>query len=131
MRRGRVQLFRKVIDPIRGTRPDWEIVCQIAKRLGYAMDYSSPQEIWDEISALTPQLNGISYDRLASGYGLCWPCPDKDHPGTPVMYEVNFPHGLGKFNVVSEIDPKESPDREYPLHTYHRQETGALQRRGR
>ena len=77
----RVQRVRKAIEPIADTRADWWIVCEIAKRMGYAMDYSWPGEIWDELAALSPIFSGINYDRIEHD-GLQWPCPSLDHPGT-------------------------------------------------
>ncbi|VAX18372.1 NAD-dependent formate dehydrogenase alpha subunit [hydrothermal vent metagenome] len=111
----RVQLFRKIIDPIKGVRPDWRIVLDLANAMGAPMPFSSPEEIWEEIARMTPQFKGIDYRRLESGHGICWPCPDKTHKGTPVMYKVNFPNGLGKFNVIGDVPPKERPDRKYPF----------------
>ena len=40
----RVQRVRKAIDPIGNARPDWEIICDLSSRLGYAMSYSSPEQ---------------------------------------------------------------------------------------
>ncbi len=111
----RVQLFRKIIEPLKGVRPDWRIVLDIAERMGAPMPFSSPEEIWDEIAEMTPQFHGMDYERLEREKGLCWPCPDKNHPGSPVMYEVNFPNGLGKFNVIHDVPSKESPDEKYPF----------------
>jgi predicted molibdopterin-dependent oxidoreductase YjgC len=36
----RVQRVRKAIEPIGDTRPDWWIICEVAKRMGYPMDYT-------------------------------------------------------------------------------------------
>ena len=49
------------------------------------MRYDSPKEVMDEIAALTPIYGGITYDRLGR-QGLQWPCPDREHPGTPVLH---------------------------------------------
>lgn len=111
----RVQLFRRIIDPIKEVRPDWRIVLDLAERMGAPMPFSSPEEIWEEIAQMTPQFKGLDYRRLEKERGLCWPCPNKKHPGSPVMYEVSFPNGLGKFNVIGDVPPKERPDKRYPF----------------
>ena len=67
----RVQRVRKAIDPLDGAKPDWQIVCELATRMGYPMHYSSPEEIFEEMKALTPSYGGMSYARL-EGRGLQW-----------------------------------------------------------
>ena len=110
----RVQLWRKAIDSVGESRPDWKIICDIATRMGYEMKYDSPAEIMDEIAHLTPIYGGMSYDRL-EGEGLQWPCPDKDHPGTKFLHKGKFSRGLGKFHGIEYRPPFEMPDEEYPL----------------
>lgn len=109
----RVQLVRKAIDPICG-KDEWMIVCEIANRLGYKMNYESSRQIMDEISKLTPIYGGIYHRRLEYG-GVQWPCPVKDHPGTRYLYENGFPNGKGKFHAVKYKLPDEMPDEEYPF----------------
>ncbi|MGB2936678.1 MAG: formate dehydrogenase subunit alpha [Phycisphaerae bacterium] len=110
----RVQRVRKALDPPGEARPDWEILCDLAQRMGCAMEYPDPSAIQDEIAPLTPSYGGITYERLESG-GLQWPCPDRDHPGTPFLHKDRFARGLGKFHAVEFIPPKELPDKEYPF----------------
>ncbi len=110
----RVQLGRKAIDPPGQARPDWQIICEIATRMGYPMRYDSPEEIFRELAALSPNLAGLSYERLGST-GELWPCPDPDQPAQSVIFVDSFPTGRGKF-VPAEFAPaKELPDDEYPL----------------
>jgi formate dehydrogenase alpha subunit len=110
----RVQLWRKAIDPVGESRPDWEIICDIATRMGYDMKCDSPAQIMDEITRLTPIYGGMSHDRL-EGDGLQWPCPDKSHPGTQFLHKGKFSRGLGKFHAIEFRPPFEMPDEEYPL----------------
>jgi predicted molibdopterin-dependent oxidoreductase YjgC len=54
---------------------------------GIPMDYDNPQAIFDEMAALTPKsYAGMTYERLGLD-GLQWPCPDRDHPGTPYLHK--------------------------------------------
>jgi len=46
---------------------------------------------------------------------LQWPCPDNEHPGTPILHTKQFSRGRGKFNSIRARDPFEQPDEEYPL----------------
>ncbi len=111
----RVQRVRKAIEPIENSKPDWWIVCQVAKRLGArGFDYSHPFDIAEEICQLTPSYGGISYQRLENG-GLQWPCPTDDHPGTPILHVNTFARGKGRFTPLEYIPPAELADEDYPL----------------
>ena len=98
----RVQRVRKVIDPVGDSRPDWEIICDLARRMSRLrglgveaeFEFGHPSEIWDEMAALTPIVSGISYERLDAEGGIQWPCPTPDHPGTRFLYETSFPRGI-------------------------------------
>ncbi len=110
----RVQRIREAVEPIGECRPDWEILCQVASKLGYDMHYDSPKEIMDEIASLTPIYGGIAYDRL-DFEGLQWPCPNKEHPGTKYLHKEKFSRGLGKFIPIEYKPPAEETDEEYPM----------------
>lgn len=109
----RVQRVRKAIDPIGSSKPDWQIICELSIRMGYKMNYQSPSEIFDEMAALTPIYAGMDYNRLED-QGLQWPCPTKDHPGTPVLHVGEFTKGIGMFKGVEHVPPAEVPDEKYP-----------------
>ncbi|KPJ56016.1 MAG: formate dehydrogenase [Deltaproteobacteria bacterium DG_8] len=110
----RVQRIRKAIEPLGNARADWQILCDIAKRMGYSMEYSHPSEIQDEIANLTPSYGGIFYDRLEE-QGLQWPCPTRDHPGTKFLHKDTFTRGNGLFHTIEYKPPAELSDEEYPF----------------
>jgi predicted molibdopterin-dependent oxidoreductase YjgC len=56
----------------------------------------------------------MSHARV-EGEGLQWPCPDSEHPGTPILHVEKFSRGLGKLHPVQARDPAEQTDDEYPL----------------
>ncbi len=111
----RVARVRQAIPPVGQAKPDWQIICEIAGRLGYPMKYADPEEIFEEIRRVTPAYAGISYQRLESG-GLQWPCPNAEHPGTVYLHKDRFARGLGMFFAIEHRDPAEMPDAEYPLY---------------
>jgi len=111
----RVQLLHKAVIPPGESKQDWEIICEVSKRMGYSMSYTSPKEIMDEIASLTPSYGGIYYDRLESGEGLQWPCPNRKHPGTPMLHRESFTRGKGLFTGVEYKPPEELPDKDYPF----------------
>ncbi|MDP3879939.1 MAG: formate dehydrogenase subunit alpha [Dehalococcoidales bacterium] len=111
----RVQLVRKAVDPVGDSRPDWQITCQIAHKMGAkGFDFEGPPQIMEEIASLTPSYGGISFDRIESG-GLQWPCPTPEHPGTPILHTQTFTRGKGHFVPLSYKPSAELPDAEYPL----------------
>jgi formate dehydrogenase alpha subunit len=112
----RVQRVRQAIPPIGEARQDWDIVCQVARRMGgKGFDFASPKEIMDEAARLTPSYGGISYERLEQLGGLQWPCTAPDHPGTAYLHKGKFSRGLGLFTAIPYKPPAELPDAEYPL----------------
>ena len=114
----RVQYIRKAIEPLDGVRPDWEILCDVAKRLGSTeFEFNSPQEVFEEIRKVTPQYAGMNKERLDTPEALHWPCPTEDHPGTPILHGEKFStgDGLGIFSPIEYQKPGEEPDEEYPL----------------
>ena len=130
----RVQRLRTAVEPPGAARADWEIICDIAERAGYrGMRYNDPSGIMDEIATLTPIYGGIAYDRL-DPHGLQWPCPDRSHPGTPLLHVERFTRGLGRFSPANYRPPAELPDDEYPMvlttgRTYFHWHTGTMTRR--
>ena len=104
--------MRKAIEPIAG-KTDGEIICEIAKRLGYAME-DNPSKVCDEMASLTPLFSGVSFDRLEEN-GLQWPVYSREHPGTPIVHLEKFIRGLGKLIPVTHKPPAETPDSEYPF----------------
>ncbi|MCL4459259.1 MAG: formate dehydrogenase subunit alpha [Chloroflexi bacterium] len=110
----RVQRVRKAIAPIGATRPDWDIICDVARRMSYDMCYNSPEAIMEEVSTLAPIYGGIRYDRL-DDFGLQWPCPTPDHPGTKYLHKNTFARGKGKFHAVDYLPPAEISDEQYPF----------------
>jgi formate dehydrogenase alpha subunit len=110
----RVQRVRKAVIPPGQTRSDWEIVCEVATKMGYPMSYGGADEILDEIAAVTSIYGGMSFERIDS-VGLQWPCLDKDHPGTRFLHEGTFKRGKGKFHAVEFLAADELPNEDYPF----------------
>ncbi len=110
----RVQRVRQAFPPVGRARPDWQIFCELAEKMGYRMDYGSPEEIMEEVARLTPIYGGIHYDRLEE-QGIQWPCPTREHPGTPYLHKGRFTRGKGLFHPVEFMPPRELPDETYPF----------------
>jgi len=129
----RVTRVRKAVEPPGEAKDDAWIISEISKRMGYSMP-SVAEDIMEDLRLVTPSYNGITYGRLEQG-GLNWPCPNEEHPGTPVLHIGQFARGKGLFAAIDYIPPTEVIDDEYPffLNTgrvsehYH---TGTMTRRG-
>ncbi len=118
----RVQRVRKSVPPVGQARADWEIICDLGKRLEQELslqtagwEFNHPSEIWEEMRQLTPDFGGIDYDRLDREGGVHWPCPDFDHPGTPYLFTDEFPSGRGTFHAVEYGTESELPDEDFPF----------------
>ncbi|HSH04610.1 MAG TPA: formate dehydrogenase subunit alpha [Anaerolineae bacterium] len=119
----RVQRCRAAVAPVGDSRADWDILCDLGRRiearlgksLAHGFDFESPKEIWEEMRAVTPVFGGIDYDRIEREGGVHWPCPDFDHPGTPYLFTDDFPRGRGRFLEVEYGTESETPDEEYPF----------------
>lgn len=129
-----VQRVRKALTIPGEAREDREIIAELSTRMGYQMKYDSAEAVMREISQVTPSYGGITYQRLEAG-GLAWPCPDNEHPGTPILHVNTFARGKGLFFAIDHQPPAEETDSEYPfilstgrvLSHFH---TGTMTRKG-
>lgn len=129
-----VQRVRKAVEPPGEAREDTWIISEISKRMGYTMAAVDAPAIMEEINRLTPSYGGITYKRIEKD-GLHWPCPNEEHPGTPVLHTDKFARGKGLFFAIDYKPPFETADEEYPFvlstgrvsEHYH---TGTMTRRG-
>jgi formate dehydrogenase major subunit/formate dehydrogenase alpha subunit len=111
----RVQRVRQAVEAPSGVRDDWDILCDLATRMGYPMSYENSQQVFEELSQVTPSYGGITYARIEKE-GLHWPCLNEEHPGTPVLHKEQFACGKGNFHAIEWIPPAESTDDDYPLY---------------
>jgi formate dehydrogenase major subunit len=113
----RVQRGRKVLDPPGQARVDWEVVQDIANRIGLGWNYSSPSEIFDEIVSVMKSYTNLSYGNLGLS-GKLYPNADPEHSdGTVVMFgeRFNTPDGLAHLVPAEWLPAKELPSEQYPF----------------
>ena len=114
----RVQRIRKATNPPDEAKADWEIITALANKLGLnGFDFSSVENIFDDMRKVTPSYAGITYERIEGPDALVWPCPTETHPGTPILHAERFAtsDGLGAFVGVDYKGPAEIPDSEFPF----------------
>jgi assimilatory nitrate reductase catalytic subunit len=121
---GRVIKLNPSKTPPGDARLDWEILCDIARRLGkgHWFPYTSAEQMFEELRVASKggsaDYAGITWDRVEREMGVFWPCPSEDHPGTKRLYEGGRFHtdnGRGRFNPVRYRPPAEEVDGEYPV----------------
>jgi len=113
----RIQRLYRVMEPLGESRPDWEIIVDVANRLGAHWTYKHPSEIYEEIATVTPLMAGVTYERLEGYKTLQWPVAP-DGSDQPLLYTKQFKSADGKatFYPVPWTEPSDQPDTEYDLH---------------
>jgi formate dehydrogenase alpha subunit len=130
----KVQRVRKAVESPENIKEDRNIISELAKKMGYPMDYPDAESVFNELAGVTPSYSGISYDRI-NETGIPWPCPTPDHPGTPILHVDTFSHGKGIFFEIDYRPAAEITDSDYPfilttgrvLQHFH---TGTMTRQG-
>jgi predicted molibdopterin-dependent oxidoreductase YjgC len=113
---------RQALAPRGQARPDWQIICDLAKRIEARLgrpnsaywDYDYPSEILREVGDVVPEYHGVTYARIEE-VGLQTPVADEEHPGTPYLFSESFPRGRGKFHPLEYVPSVELPDDEFPF----------------
>jgi len=120
----RVEFTGKFIAPPGKAKPDYEIICMIARALGFEKDfyYNTPEEVFEELKKITQgricDMNGITYELLRDSVGPQLPCPCPGHPGTKRLFtDKHFPRPDGRAALLPReyLEPQEVPDDEYPF----------------
>ena len=110
----RIQLVRKVIEPVNGLE-DWQVTQALANAMGLDWNCTHPSQIMDEIARLTPTFAGVSFDRLEAAGSLQWPVNEAAPDGTPIMHIDGFVRGRGKFVITDYVPTDEKTGPRFPL----------------
>ncbi|HMN92771.1 MAG TPA: formate dehydrogenase subunit alpha [Hydrogenophaga sp.] len=111
----RISRVRQVMPPLAGLA-DWEVTVRLANALGYPMHYRHPEQIMQEIAALTPSFAGVSYAKIDRLGSVQWPCnADTDEAGTALMHADGFVRGKGRFFNTRYVPSDEKVTRRFPL----------------
>ncbi len=122
---GRVIRIQKAVTPPGEAKVDWEILQEIAKRLGKEKYFSfkDPEAMFNELRVAskggTADYYGITYDKIDKNMGVFWPCPELDHPGTPRLFEGGkfyLPDGKAHFNLAEYRPSADAITEEYPIY---------------
>jgi formate dehydrogenase major subunit len=80
------------------------------------MAYTHPEQIMQEIAALTPTFAGVSYEKIDRLGSVQWPCNDATaEAGTDIMHVDHFVRGKGRFVITQYVASDEKVTRKFPL----------------
>ncbi|MBI3428530.1 MAG: formate dehydrogenase subunit alpha [Actinobacteria bacterium] len=110
----RINRVRPVM-PSKTGKSEWEVTCDLARAMGYEMNYENGAAIMDEIAATTPTFSGVSFAKLDELGSIQWPCNEANPEGTPVMHVDHFVRGEGRFMETPFVPTEEKASRKFPL----------------
>lgn len=112
----RIQRLYKAFEPLGDSKPDWQIITEVANRLGAGWTYTHPSEVMAEAAKLMPLYAGVTYDRLEGYNSLQWPVAE-DGTDTPLLYTDGFPFPDGKARLYPvDWTPALEFPAEYDIH---------------
>ncbi|MFL6561915.1 MAG: molybdopterin oxidoreductase family protein, partial [Bacillus sp. (in: firmicutes)] len=105
----RVQRLYQALEPLGNSKPDWWILSELAKHMGFEWNYTHPSEIFAEMASLTPFFSQCNYDVLEGWNSFHWGSPDGTD--TPLLYQdgFNFPDKKARFGLFDYVPPMEFP----------------------
>jgi formate dehydrogenase major subunit len=112
-----VQIARPVLNPPGEARLDWELIQELAQRIGLQWNYKDVSEVFAEMAQVMPSLNNISWERIVREDAVTYPCDAPDQPGNEIIFSTSFPTPSGRAKIVAAdlLPPDELPDVNYPL----------------
>ena len=120
----RISYLPKEIEAPGEARPDVEIFCDFAQRMGFrGFNFNGAEEIYDEYASMTKGTNidvsFLNYDRLKNEGTFQWPVNEYRHKGTPRLFEDKkfyTPSQKAIFNLPSTIENTSvKTNEEFPL----------------
>ena len=133
-----VQMGRQALDLPGDARADWQIIQDVARRIGLDWNYDHPRDVFNEMTTVMGSFDNITWERLERENAVTYPVDGPDVPGNEIVFGDGFPTPSGRAKLVpaSIIPPAEVPDEEFPMVlTTGRQlehwHTGAMTRRSR
>ncbi|RWO27240.1 formate dehydrogenase subunit alpha [Mesorhizobium sp.] len=112
-----VQIGRPALDMPGEARQDWELIVELARRIGLDWNYGHVSEVYAEMAAVMPSLKHISWDRIEGEGSVIYPADGPDKPGNEIIFSSGFPTADGRGRIVPAdlLPPDEVPDEEFPL----------------
>ena len=121
---GRVIKINAAADPPGEAKRDWEIVVELANRLGrgHYFPFRSAHDIWQELRIASKggvaDYSGITWEKIDAQDGVFWPCTEEDDPGTPRLFtdgRFYHPDGKAHMSAIPYQPPAEEPSGDFPF----------------
>ena len=110
----RIQRVRRAIAPLKGCKPDLEIIQLLANALGAGWPVRKAEELFSEMQQFMPCYSGISWNSIGRPGGVLWPAHTDDEEC--ILYRKLIGDRQGAFTEVTTGLPfGEEPDEEYPF----------------
>lgn len=112
-----VQLGRPALDMPGEAKQDWELIAELASRIGLDWQYAGVGDVYTEMAGLMKSLNYITWERLNDEDVVTYPVSEPGGFGNEVIFTDGFPtaDGRGKIVPADLLPPDELPDEEYPM----------------
>jgi len=119
----RISLLQKAVDAPGEARPDVEIICDFAKRMGFPhFNFKNNAEIYAEYANMTTgthvDISGLNYDYLKKHGTTQWPFPKGSTKGTERLFTDSlFYTKHQRANILAPLPENESekPSKDYPF----------------
>ncbi|WP_350333303.1 formate dehydrogenase subunit alpha [Coralliovum pocilloporae] len=112
-----VQIGRPAVSPPGQARQDWELIVELANRVGLDWQYDGIPAVFTEMASTMKSLNNITWDRLDREDTVTYPVDAPDKPGNEILFGNHFPteDGRGRIVPADLVPPDELPDEDYPF----------------
>lgn len=110
----RIQRVQQVVEPVKGSKPDGQIIIDIMNRMGYEQPDYTPYGVLEEISQIVPFFAGVKWNELGIN-GKQWPVKP-DGSDTKILHTEEFKRGKGAFafNPFEETKEILNNGKDYP-----------------
>ena len=112
-----IQMGRPAITPPGQARQDWELIAELANRIGLGWGYGHVSDVFNEMATLMPSLANITWDRVEAEDVVTYPVNEPGAAGQEVIFTQGFPTASGRARIVPAdlLPPDELPDDDFPL----------------
>ena len=112
----RVQKVNQALPPLGKAKGDWQWLQALAKQMGsQLLNWQNSEQVFNEMAALTPAYQAMTYQKISENSGLQWPCTNDIPNGTSILHQQSFPIGKARFICVNQVNIDEEADDNYPL----------------
>lgn len=112
-----VQMGRKAVKAPGEAREDWQVIVDLANRIGLDWDYDTPRMVFNEMKMSMRSLHHITWSRLEDEGAVTYPSLSNTDPGQSIVFGDGFPRRAGRamFTPARVTPPAEVPDERYPM----------------